>query len=238
MKKTIVVLLMTVALITEANATGSNIDVSGLSQGQFFELSKELGLAFSYKSAAPATPLGVAGVDIGIEVAMVDVSEESDYWNLSIDNIPDVFPIPKFNVKKGLPLNIDVGAFYSKIPSCEVSLWGADLKWAILDGSALIPALAIRGSYTELKHAMGFDFNTRGLDLSVSKGFSRLTPYAGLGKVWIESEPTDSMSLKKESITEPKFFGGLQISFILLKVTLEAELAEIPTFTLRLSAKY
>lgn len=83
---------------------------------------------------------------------------------------------------------------------------------------------------------MGLDLDTKGIDLSISKGFTMLTPYAGVGKVWIESDPSGFMALKKESIKESKLFGGLQISLSLLKVTVEAEYAEVPSYTLKLSA--
>lgn len=238
MRKFLFVICIIAMLASQAWASGSDIDISGLSQEQFKDLSRELGIASSYKAVAPAEPLGITGFDIGVELSLVDVEEDTSYWDMAYDNIPSYVPVPKLRVIKGLPLNIDVGAFYAKIPSCDVSLWGGELKWAILEGSAVTPALAVRGSYTELKHVMGLDFSTKRFDVSISKGFAMLTPYAGAGKVWIESNPDGFMFLRKESLTESHIFGGLQMSFVLFRVTIEAEFAEIPTYTLKVSTGF
>ncbi|MEW5755953.1 MAG: hypothetical protein AB1810_06575 [Pseudomonadota bacterium] len=237
MRKYFLVIIASVVLATRAWASGSEIDISGLTQTEFRDLSRELGLASSYKAVAPAEPLGVTGFDLGLELSLVDVEENTSYWDKSFDDIPDFVPVTKLRVIKGLPFNLDIGAFYSKIPSCDVRLWGGELKWAYWGGSAATPALAIRGFYTELQRVMGLDFNTKGIDVSISKGFANFTPYAGIGRVWIESDPT-MMSLEEEQLAESRLFGGLQISFTVLKVVVEAELAEIPTYTVKFSAGF
>jgi hypothetical protein len=43
--------------------------IGDLVQEEFRELSRDLGSAFSYKGVTPATPLGLTGFDVGIEVS-------------------------------------------------------------------------------------------------------------------------------------------------------------------------
>jgi DNA polymerase (family 10) len=45
----------------------------------------------------------------------------------------------------GLPfIPIDIGAVYAKVPDSEIEYWGAELKWAIIRGGTVTPAVAMR----------------------------------------------------------------------------------------------
>lgn len=234
MKRLIFALSIIFTMTSQAWAGKSDIDISALLQNEFKDLSQQVGLAVAYKPTAPAEPLGVLGFDIGIEVTFVDIDEDDSYWKTAAPDLPGLLPVPKIHVQKGLPLNIDVGAIYSEIPSSDISLWGAELKWAFIEGGTATPAVAIRATYTELDGINGLDLETKGVDISVSKGFAMLTPYGGVGQVWIKSDPT-GFSLNEETFSETKFFAGLKVSMALLKVTVEAEFAEIPSYTLKFS---
>ena len=70
------------------------------------------------------------------------------------------------------------------------------------------------------------EFNTRGVDLSVSKGFLMFTPYAGVGKVWAASTPMGTAAaagLSKESFSSNKAFVGLNLNFGLMNLALEGD---------------
>jgi len=56
------------------------------------------------------------------------------------------------------------------------------------------PAIGVRGSLTKLSGVDQLSLDTRGLDLSISKGFALLTPYAGIGRVWSTAIPKASRS--------------------------------------------
>ncbi len=238
MKKQILALLISVIFVSPVWAGDADIDLSTLTdQSEFEDLSREIGLALSYKPTAPAEPMGLLGFDIGIEATFTNIEEDSSYWSSVASDVPGTLPVPKLHVVKGLPWGIDIGAIYSEIPSSDISLLGAELKWAFIEGNAALPALAIRGTYTKVDGIKSLDFNTKGIDLSISKGFAMLTPYGGVGKVWIESDPDSTLApLKKADISETKLFVGLRISLGLINITAEAESAEVPSYTLKLSA--
>ena len=188
-----------------------NIDqLNQLLQPEFKALSQDLGAALSYKAVSPAEPLGITGFDIGLEVTGTELNH-SDIWKnaSSSGSAPSTVPIPKLHVIKGLPLNIDVGAIYTKVP--------------ILEGGVATPAVAIRGTFTKLSGVDQLDFSTKGLELSVSKGFAILTPYAGIGEVWVDSKPKADAAtvLTKESFQQTKYFVGTNINFGLLNIDLD-----------------
>jgi hypothetical protein len=201
-----------------------NIDsLQNLLQSEFKAFSQDLGAALSYKAVSPAEPLGLTGFDIGLEVTGTKLNH-SDVWDkASSGSAPSTLPIPKLHVIKGLPFNFDVGAVYTKIPTTNISLLGGELRYAILEGGVASPAVAVRGTFTKLSGVDQLDFSTKGLELSVSKGFAMLTPYAGVGEVWVDSKPkADAASvLNKESFQQTKYFAGVNINFALLNIDLD-----------------
>ncbi len=205
-------------------ASISNLAALNGKQSEFDTLSKDLGAALSYKPVTPAASLGITGFDVGVEVTQTSMSKSSQIWSQvssgggSVSNLY----IPKVHVAKGLPLGFDVAAFYSKIPTTNISLYGGELRYAIIDGGIAMPAVAIRGSFTKLAGVSQLSMDTKGVDLSVSKGFAMFTPYAGVGEVWVNST-ANGTTLSGENFTQNKIFAGVNANFLLTNVAAELD---------------
>jgi len=198
----------------------ANIDNLGaLAQSEFKLFSEDLGAALSYKPLIPAEPLGVTGFDLGLEVTSTEM-KNSSLWSKATGSSRNSLPIPKLHIHKGLPFNIDVGAFYSSVPTTNIKLYGGELRYAILEGGTATPAVAIRGAMTKLSGVNQLDFGTKSLDVSISKGFAMLTPYAGVGTVWVDSTPNVA-PLAKESFRQNKVFAGANLNFGLVNLAFE-----------------
>jgi hypothetical protein len=102
---------------------------------------------------------------------------------------------------------------------------GGEIKYAILKGSTVSPALAVRGSYTSMTGVDDLDLSTAGLELSISKGFLMLTPYAGLGAIRYEGEGVGINNTKfdSESDTLAKYFLGVNFNMGLVNFAAEAD---------------
>jgi len=213
--KKLLALLCTLGVAQPAMAA-SITNLGALAQPEFKTLSEDLGAALSYKPLTPAAPLGTTGFDMGIEVTQTDISKSSQLWSkiTSDGSTISKLYVPKLTIDKGLPLGIDVAAFYSKIPSTNITLWGGELRYAILEGGVAQPAVAIRGTYTKLSGVDQLSLDTKGLDLSISKGFAMFTPYAGIGEVWVNST-ANVTGLTAEKFTQGKVFvgGNLNLGF-------------------------
>jgi hypothetical protein len=210
--KKLLALLCTLGIAQTASA--ANLSTLGnLAQPEFRTLSEDLGAALSYKPLTPAAPLGTTGFDMGIEVTQTDMSRSSQIWSKATGGGSSVshLYIPKLHIDKGLPFGIDIAAFYSKIPSTNISLYGGELRYAILDGGIATPAVAIRGSFTKLSGVDQLSLDTKGLDISISKGFAMFTPYAGVGQVWVNST-ANVASLAAEKFTQGKVFIGANLN--------------------------
>jgi hypothetical protein len=207
-------------------AHADDIDLTQLLgvQGDFRSLSEDLGASLSYKPVAPGEPLGLLGIDIGLEVTATDLQADRVYRRVSSDST-DYLIVPKLHVHKGLPLRLNVDAFYSTVPDSNIELFGGTLGFSILEGGVASPALTVRATATKLSGVDGLDLDTQGIELTISKGFALLTPYAGIGRVHVTSEPTGiaASALRKESFDLDKIFAGLNINLGLLNFAFEAD---------------
>jgi len=201
----------------------ANIDsIGSLNQSEFKSFSEDISSAVSYKPVTPAEPLGILGFDVGLEATQTKLQNPA-LWTKATSNAftSSSVILPKLHLLLGLPLNIDVGAFYSEAPSTNIKVYGGELRYAIIEGGTATPAVAIRGSLSKVTGVDQLSFDTKGLDVSISKGFAMFTPYAGIGEVWSTSTPNGIPTLAKESFSQNKFFVGGNVNFLFMNFALE-----------------
>jgi hypothetical protein len=198
--------------------------IQALTQDDFHKLSQDLGATLSYKPLTPTAPLGITGFDLGLAVTATSI-KNSDVLQKAGAGDHSTLAVPSLRVNKGLPLGIDFGLMAGAVPGTNVRLYGGELRYALVPGGVAMPAIGIRGSYTKLTGVDQLDFNTKGVDLSISKGFAMLTPYAGVGKVWVASTPKDlpSPGPSKESLSLNKVFVGINMNFGLTNLAFEGD---------------
>ncbi|HEY1392433.1 MAG TPA: hypothetical protein VFV25_03615, partial [Methylibium sp.] len=122
-----------------------------LSQGEFRELSEDVAAVSSYKPLAPAEATGLAGFDVGLSASGTGLQHRDVWRKVTVNgDVPGTLPVVGLRAQKGLPLNIDVGLSYSMVPTTSVRATGGELRWAVLPGSALTPAIAVRLSASSL----------------------------------------------------------------------------------------
>jgi hypothetical protein len=212
----------TLLLLTAGSAWAFDINrLQTVAQRDFRLLSEDLGAALSYHPQTPTEPLGVTGFDVGVSLTMSKVANKDSLSRATSDSVPSYIPVPTLRANKGLPLGFDVGLMYSKIPGSNISLWGGEARWAFLKGGIAEPAVGVRGTYTKLTGVDQLDMSTKGLDISASKGFAMLTPYIGVGRTWITSEPHVANLSKEDFALNKLFFGA---GFKLLLFNMNAEL--------------
>jgi len=210
-----------------------------LDQAEFLQLSENLAAATHYKAVTPAESLGILGFDVGVEISSTEIDRElfdrasdGDYGAGSI-------LVPRVHAHKGLPFGIDVGAFVGAVPQTDLSLFGAELRLALVEGGVAFPAVALRASYSSAFGSNSLQLDNAALELTVSKGFLMLTPYAGVGIVHSESKPGDTATLADESVDQEKLFAGVNVNLVGLNVTAEADrTGEYTSFSAKLGFRF
>lgn len=195
--------------------------VGTLAQGEFRRLSEDLGAAFAYKGVTPATPLGLTGFDIGVEVTTTRM-ESASILRLAGAGGPSDLVIPKLHAHKGLWGGFDIGAFVGGASDVDATLYGAELRYAIVDEAIATPAVAVRLSGSKATGMGALRIGTAAVDLTVSKRFTLVTPYAGAGTVRVQSSVRGS-ALGEESFNKGRVFAGVNLNLLAANLALEAE---------------
>ncbi|MCB1054727.1 MAG: hypothetical protein KDD11_04355 [Acidobacteria bacterium] len=185
-----------------------------------------------------AGPLGWIGFEIFAEASAIDGVGNEAFADTTIrGSLPaDALTIARVGARKGLPGGFDIGASYGEVVSADFNLLSADVKWSILEGGPLKPALALRVSGTRSSGSDVYDFQQTAVDLSFSKGFANLTPYVGVGLLRSESR-LDRIAgdpLKVDS-TDQILFAGVTINLLVPRITLAVEQGDQLQAAVRLS---
>lgn len=206
-----------------ASATDFNT-LNNLSQEEFALFTKDLGAATSYKQLASAAPLGVAGFDIAVASAFTN-TQYPELWSKAAGgaDIPGTVPVPGIRVAKGLPFGIDIGATYATLPKVDAKLAGVELRWALLEGGLVSPAIGLRVAATKLSGVDQLSLSNASFDVSISKGFPFVTPYGGVGAVRTSAKVNGATSLQSEAPTQARVFAGLHLNLGLFDITAEGD---------------
>ena len=224
---------------TLSTALAASNDISldpTLLQSEFNSLVEELGTAVSYNPLSPAETLGLTGFEVGAAVTMVSIDDA--LWNKAVSDqdAPSSLPVPRLMARKGLPFGVDVGLSYTRVPGSNVKIIGGEIRKALLEGSAITPAVSIIGHTSNLSGVDDVDISTYGVDVGVSKGFTIFTPYAGIGEVWIKGSENAGIGLADHDTSDTRSYVGLRIGFMpLLNLVAQADFAAANSYSVRLN---
>lgn len=196
-------------------------NIGDLAQGEFRAISRDLGAAFAYKGVTPATALGPLGFDVGVEVTDTQMENSALFARAGAGGQSRLV-IPKVHVHKGLFAGFDIGAFAAGAPDISARLYGAELRYAIVDDALAMPAIGVRVSGTRASGMGDLKVSTAAVDLIASKRFTALTPYVGAGTVRVQSSANGS-GLAEERINQGRVFGGLNVNLLAVNLAFEAE---------------
>lgn len=226
MKKSVRQACLPLALLVAASAPawGGELDrLQNLSQSEFRQLSEDLGAAASSKVYTPSAPLGITGFDLAVNLTATSMQHHDIIQRASSSSVPSTFPLVQVRAMKGLPWDIDVGASYVYVPGTDIKVFGGEVRYAIVSGGIVMPAVSLRGSYTRMSGIDQLDLDTKGVDISVSKQILLVTPYAGAGYVHVTSTPKGVAGLGEERFGYPKLFAGVRASLGVVAFTAEVD---------------
>ncbi len=192
-------LILAILIIFSAyniNAAQNDLNLAGLSyydyvkrayvgdSEAFYKLANELGTAIAPKLLSPASTLGEAGFELGLETSISPINSSESYWKKSVEGgkPSDMLTIGSLHLRKGFPHSIEIGTTVSYIFLSQMFIGGVEAKWAINEGFYYIPDLAVRFSVNRLFNAKDMDMTIGGIDGIISKtfgvgGFMQITPY-------------------------------------------------------------
>jgi hypothetical protein len=236
------ILLVALCAVAAAPALAKDVEVNSAScgascQAEFDSVATDLVAAIDYKALGPAEATGIVGFGIGVVGSYVPVDASASWQKVTGQDFSGL-GLVGLQVTKGLPLNIDVGAFYTAIPGTNVKVAGGEARYAFLPGSTVAPAVALRGSYVKVMGIDSFSLDSKTVDLSLSKGLGPITPYVGVGYIWGSADPDAatqaSTGLSEAKVEDAKAYIGARFSLGLIEFTPEiATIASVITYSAR-----
>jgi hypothetical protein len=177
--------------------------------------------AAAYKPVTRPSPLSTSSFAVGFDMSATRLVPAQTY---RLPGMGGIALMPsQAHAHKDLPFGFDIGAFYGQIPGSGLQVFGAEARYALIPDSMVLPTIGLRASYSTLQGSDRLALNTRGIDLSLSKGFSLITPYAGLGSVWVDSDPHEGMGLAREYLHHDKYFIGANFHLQAMNFAVEAD---------------
>ncbi len=237
--KTVKCVALAIALTVPAISHADSFDTIGLlSQEQFDQLSENIAAATHYKSVAPPEPLGILGFDISVEVSSTDLDSELFDLASNGDFSTDTLLVPRLHLHKGLPFNFDIGASLTSVPDTDFQILGAEVRYAILVGTVVTPALGVRATYSAVTGVDEIESTSVGIEAAISKGFAIFTPYGGVG--YIASDVTsNSPNLEDVSVEQEKVFVGVNVNLGLINFGFEGDrTGDYSTYTAKFGFRF
>lgn len=207
---------MTVALFISIFAGQSvlarDIAVSTLTVAEYDSLIQDLGLLASWRQMGPAEPLGLLGIELQAGVNSLEKSGTA--WDKAVSQgAPSTLMAPQIRVTKGLPFGLDIQARAGRILDTELNFQGLSLKYAIMKGTTLTPAVSLGAGYTKITGGADFDASALDFNASISKGFGPFTPYAGIGWTRTTLSPDSTVTtLTGQDSSQVVKFAGFRFS--------------------------
>jgi len=200
--------------------------------------------------ASPVHPAGAAGLlrfDVGIAITAIDIDTEATYWQRAIgedftNEYGNFVGVPRLVVSKGLGA-ITVAGSLAKLGE-GVDVWGASLDMPVMGGGFLVPTLAVRGTYSQLRGLDVYQQKTYGVEVFLGKGFGPVTPYAAYGRMRSDATgtipataATPEIVLTDESDIN-RITVGARLSLGIPKLVVEATQAEERAYSVKLSVGF
>jgi hypothetical protein len=184
-----------------------------------------------------AAPLGLIGFDVYAEASADRGFADSAAGDLVIGDLTGgTMSIGRIGVRKGLPGGVDVGVAYGQtLGGSGLRLASADVQWAMIHGGLLSPAVSLRLTGTGTVGNVGtYELRQYGAEILISKGFTILTPYAGVGVV--RSRGTLNVihsATRQETDNQGIAYAGVTLSLLVPKITVEVEKADVIQASIR-----
>ena len=165
-------------------------------QARFHRFASTLGLAFVPPFQEPAATTGQAGFEVGLSSSQAFLRISADAWPTAGTQAsaapPGLLVLPALAVRKGLGGSFELGVAVQWLTNSEIMAVSGELRWAVVEGLASAPDVALRLWGARMIGAENLDLVSAGADAMVSKSFGvagmiRLQPYGSLGVAMVNA---------------------------------------------------
>jgi hypothetical protein len=200
-----------------------------LTKGEFAEFTAELGSALRFRQLGDARTLARGDVDVSVEFASAAI----DTANRSVS-------FPRIVGRFGVSDRVDIGAWGGLNTSANYGLVGGDAKIVLLRGGPARPVtLSIRPSLTTLVGPSEVFAASASIDLTVSRAFGAVSPYAGVATTASAAmERSTEVDLDPATAEGSVAYAGLSYHWRTVVMSAEMEKGTQVSYAFRLGTRF
>jgi hypothetical protein len=219
---------------------------SELTQAEFNEFAGELGSILRFRQLGDARPLGKGRVDVSLQYANTPIDDGKGAWNNTMSHpaadhyLGEAIVFPRIVGRFGVSDRVTVGAWGAIAPGSNYGLIGGDTSIAILQQSATRPvSLSIRPSATALLGPADMWAANASLDVSVSRTFGAMSPYAGVAaSSSVALSRTSEVSLDPGTASDTLAYAGVSYRWHALVFSGEVENGRMFSYGFRVGSRF
>lgn len=233
MKRRIVILLMLIPL----KGFSYFIHTEELTEKEFVSLMEEFSILLSLSPIGGYDTMGWKGLSLTAEVVGMDISPRSSHWKKALagKKAPDILPVLKFEIEKGLPFSLDIGFQIANLTGSQIQIAGGFLEYEIIKKSIFKPSLSFRSSFSTTIFSESPHIYLVSAETGVSKIKAGFSYYAGFGAFYSKANAV--------GFPQKDFFmvkGSLGIGLLLgsFRLTFQTDISSIFLYTLGVGMKF
>jgi hypothetical protein len=209
-----------------------------LTQAQWHTFTRQVAAIMSFKSLAPANPLGRRNFEIAVDYAYTPVDQRDPAWINTFTHPDETCPLgdaisyPTLRARIGISDKVDVGGYWTTAPNANYGMAGGEVRYAFLKESGNRPAATARLAVSMLTGVQDYNVGLTSAEAMVSKTIGRVVPYLGLRQgLVVGTETTSKVDLDTEVLGLTQGYAGVASSVWKIKLAAEYDVASLNTFT-------
>ena len=235
MKKLVFAIVFTFCIVSTQSFAQIDLRTTAQSPSVF---ANEVGTLIWFNPVEIAEGYGMFGLSASVSITSADI-DRGNWVNFADFDPGSTMYITSFTLRKGLTERLSVGFRFSDYSDLNANSWGLEAKYVFLKGSAIIPAVSGRVSYSKLTGSDLVDANVMSAGIMVSKGFLNFTPYCGVSFIRSDIDVYASEWQFSETSTDTQLYAGVRITFIpFVAITGEVVKGEITKYTVKAGIRF
>lgn len=217
-----------------------------LTAEEFTEFAAEIGSVLRFRQLSDTEPLGRGQVDLSVQYAASRIDDGKGAWNNTMSHpsadhyLGSAIAFPRIVARFGVSDRVDLGAWGGADPGANYGMAGVDTKVALLrQGPSRPVSVSIRPSVTALFGPAEVWAANASVDVSVSRAFGRLSPYAGVAtSATLAVERSDDVELDPVVADGSLAYAGLSYRWRALAVSAEVEKGRLVSYAFRVGTRF
>lgn len=218
-----------VATLAPASAYAQQVLNNQLTNEDLAALAGEFGSVLRFRQLGDTATLPKGRVDLGVQFASAPIDTTSQTWNVT-----------RFVGRFGVSQRVDMGVWGGYNSQASDGMAGVDVKIALLtQGPSMPVSLAVRPSFSSTLGAGDIYAASVGADVSVSRAFGALSPYAGVAATSsLATERLEGINFERQTDGSTLGYVGVAYNWRSLVAAVEIEKGTKVAYAVRIGTRF